>query len=83
LTRTRKELPATYDEVLAIVKTIGNYSIFKNSHARLFQHAADQGWLMYLLPYVSHSQRSYHDAVGIHNRAMDRAQRKEAKQRRN
>lgn len=73
----------TFEEALDYVKTIGNYTIFKNQHSRMFVHVTEAGWLMHVLPYISHSNRSYTEAVEFHNRAMDRLQRRQAKERKN
>ena len=73
----------TFEEALDYVKSIGNYGIFKHQHGRMFIHCTEAGWLLHLLPYIAHSNRSYLEAVELHNRAMDRLQRKQAKERKN
>lgn len=71
----------TFEEALDYVKPIGNYTVFKHQHSRMFIHCTEAGWLLHLLPYIAHSQRSYSEAVELHNRAMDRLQRKQAKEK--
>jgi hypothetical protein len=70
----------TFEEALDYVKPIGNYTIFKHQHSRMFIHVTEMGWLLHLLPYIAHSKRSYTEAADLHNRAMDRLQRKQRKE---
>lgn len=69
----------TYEDAVRFAKSVSNYTIFKHSHSRMFIAIADRGWLPDLLQYLSHSNRSFHDAVDIHNRAQSRLQRRQEK----
>jgi hypothetical protein len=71
----------TFEEALDHVKTISNYTLFRNQHGELYSHVVNQGWLLMLLPYISHSQQSYREAVVAHEAAMDAISRREARER--
>lgn len=68
-----------FEDMLAFFRHRGieSYSVFKRTK-RLFTHCVDKGWILHLLPYLSHNAATYREAHRLHARAMTRIQRKQS-----